>query len=78
MSQPTPTCLRCKNWLPRETPPWAARLGMAICAKKLTKAVTLNHWRSCTEFTQAEDASVGRRIDWLGRCRVKVSSEVVA
>lgn len=66
------TCLSCKHWLPRETPPWAARLGMGVCAKKLTKAVTLNNWARCEAFAPVAVEQVARRSAWLVSLGVRV------
>ena len=74
MSQPTTTCLGCKHWLPRETPPWAARLGMGICAQKLTKSVTLNNWARCESFAPVTAEQVARRSVWLVARGVRVAA----
>lgn len=60
-----PTCATCRHWLPRETPAWAARMGMACCAVKNTKAVTLAHWRSCASYSTAPADELQRRGDLL-------------
>lgn len=65
-------CLRCKHWLPRETPLWAQRLGMAICGLKLTKATTLTHWATCKQFAAAPDGVACSRVEWLARRGVVV------
>lgn len=66
------TCLHCKHWLPRETPFWAERLGMAICALKLTKAVTLTHQATCAQFAAAPADVPPARVGWLARRAVVV------
>lgn len=63
MSEPS-TCQTCRHWLPRETPPWAARQGMAICALKQTKAVTMSHWLSCRKHEAADACVVADRSEF--------------
>lgn len=59
------TCMSCVNWSPRSTPSWAARMGMAVCSIKNTKAVTLSHWRSCAGWRGLDEQRVEQRIEWL-------------
>jgi hypothetical protein len=61
------TCLTCKHWLPRETPGWAVRMQMAVCALKQTKAVTMAHWHACPKRQQAEPKVAQARVKWLAR-----------
>jgi hypothetical protein len=59
------TCSTCRHWLPRETPAWAARMHMAVCARKQTKAVTMSAWRSCNLHQQADQKVLDARVVWL-------------
>jgi hypothetical protein len=61
------TCATCQHWPPRETPPWAARLGMACCAIKQTKAVTMSHWARCDQHQQASEERVAQRVQFIQR-----------
>jgi hypothetical protein len=40
-------------------------MGMACCAVKNTKAVTLAHWRSCASYSGAPADELQRRGDLL-------------
>lgn len=66
------SCLNCRHWLPKETPGWAVRLGLAICGRKQTKAVTMSHWAACPRWQAADAVLVGARSGWLVRCGAKV------
>ena len=68
-------CLRCKHWIQGETPPWARALGMAICAEKRTKAVTLNHWVQCEKFTRTSEPEFRRRVGELQAMGVKIRAD---
>ena len=63
MSQPT--CATCRHWLPRETPLWAARLGMAICALTLSKAITYVPRHTCGRHVSASVNDVASRAAWI-------------
>jgi len=60
-----PRCGNCTNWVRGETPEWARDLGMAVCALKNTKAVTLPNWWGCGKHVRAEAAEVRARVVWL-------------
>lgn len=61
----TPTCATCRHWLPKETPRWAARMQMAVCALKNTKAVTLSHRFTCSKHQPAAQRVIDARAVWL-------------
>ena len=55
------TCATCHHWLPAETLVWAARMSMACCAKKNTKAITVSHRHWCALFQVASDEAVAKK-----------------
>ena len=59
------TCLTCGNWALRSTPAWAARIGMACCDAKQTKAVTMSHWAGCEKHRALAESKVAARREWL-------------
>lgn len=61
------TCATCRHWLPKETPLWAARMHMACCALKSTKAVTMAHWHACPRHVVADASVLDARSGWLHR-----------
>lgn len=71
------TCATCRHWLPRETPAWAARMGLACCALKNTKAVMLSHSRSCECFAAVPVDQQQKRTMWLASLDGQQQKEVV-
>lgn len=54
---------------------------MAVCAKKLTKAVTLANWISCGKHERARPEQVKQRVVWLrsvGAVRAPVAARGAA
>lgn len=62
-----PSCGTCKHWLLRETPRWGVDMGMAVCALKLTKAVTIAHWKACRKHEALPDDMAGARAEFVAR-----------
>lgn len=72
------TCLTCINWTVAGMPRWAFRMGMACCAVKNTKAITLNHWAACNSHRPAPESQMPERLQWLMRCGVDVNKHRIA
>lgn len=69
------TCATCRHWLPKETPRWAARMQMALCATLRTKATTFAHWHTCARHKAAAAKVVAARAAWIAAAD-KQTSEV--
>ena len=71
------TCRTCNHWTATGVPRWAFNMGMACCALKNTKAVTLNHWAACGLHQPAPADKLPERDAWLKRCGVKTPTNVL-
>lgn len=69
------TCLACINWTGAGVPRWAFKLGMACCALKNTRAVTLPHWAACPSWRGTHQEQIAQRSAWLARCGVVVDNK---
>jgi hypothetical protein len=61
------TCATCRHWQPSATPVWAARMHMAVCELKNTKAVTMSHWHTCPQHRPAAADVQAARVVWLNK-----------
>jgi hypothetical protein len=69
------TCGTCNHWLPRETPRWAVREGMAVCALKRTKAVTTAHWHACPKHQPIEGSRADARAVFVAKLKNSTESK---
>ncbi len=59
------TCLTCKHWHPKATPPGTAHHGFAQCMKKPIGHATSAEAPACSNHKPVDDKTAEKRAEWI-------------